>query len=105
MVEGAYNRGRGLNAGHVFEVDDVIDPVDTRRWIVAGMTANVRAIHRRLVAQGTAERTYAIDAIAFRYHFLEMSWISVRNRRWRLHRPFVYRKVALVDEGIPDVGC
>ncbi|MDE0662069.1 MAG: biotin/lipoyl-binding protein [Gammaproteobacteria bacterium] len=40
MVEGAYNRGKGLNAGHVFEVDDVIDPADTRRWIVAGMKAN-----------------------------------------------------------------
>ncbi|MDE0191996.1 MAG: biotin/lipoyl-binding protein [Gammaproteobacteria bacterium] len=40
MVEAAYNRGKGLNAGHVFEVDDVIDPADTRRWIVAGMKAN-----------------------------------------------------------------
>ena len=42
MVEAAYNRGKGLNAGHVFEVDDVIDPADTRRWIVAGMKANAR---------------------------------------------------------------
>lgn len=40
MVEAAYNRGKGLNAGHVFEVDDVIDPADTRKWIVAGMLAN-----------------------------------------------------------------
>ena len=40
MVEAAYNRGKGLNAGQVFEVDDVIDPVDTRRWIVARMKAN-----------------------------------------------------------------
>ena len=40
MVEAAYNRGKGLNAGHVFEVDDVIDPADTRKWIVAGMKAN-----------------------------------------------------------------
>ncbi|MCY4656261.1 MAG: carbamoyl-phosphate synthase large subunit, partial [Gammaproteobacteria bacterium] len=40
MVENAYNRGKGLNAGHVFEVDDVIDPADTRRWIIAGMKAN-----------------------------------------------------------------
>ena len=40
MVEAAYNRGKGLNAAHVFEVDDVIDPADTRKWIVAGMRAN-----------------------------------------------------------------
>lgn len=40
MVEAAYNRGKGLNAGHVFEVDDVIDPADTRKWIAAGMRAN-----------------------------------------------------------------
>ena len=39
MVEAAYNRGKGLNAGHVFEVDDVIDPADTRKWLVAGMKA------------------------------------------------------------------
>ena len=39
MVEAAYNRGKGLNAGHVFEVDDVIDPADTRTWLVAGMKA------------------------------------------------------------------
>ena len=45
MVEAAYNRGKGLNAGHVFEVDDVIDPADTRRWIVAGMKANSPVRH------------------------------------------------------------
>ena len=39
MVEAAYNRGKGLNAGHVFEVDDVIDPADTRRWLIAGLKA------------------------------------------------------------------
>ena len=39
MVEAAYNRGKGLNAGHVFEVDDVIDPADTRRWLMAGLKA------------------------------------------------------------------
>jgi acetyl-CoA carboxylase carboxyltransferase component len=39
MVEAAYNRGKGLNAAHVYEIDDVIDPADTRRWLVAGLTA------------------------------------------------------------------
>jgi acetyl-CoA carboxylase carboxyltransferase component len=36
-VAQAYERGKALNAGHVFEVDDVIDPADTRRWLVAGL--------------------------------------------------------------------
>ncbi len=39
MVEAAYRRGQGINAAHVFEIDDVIDPADTRRWLVAGMKA------------------------------------------------------------------
>jgi acetyl/propionyl-CoA carboxylase alpha subunit/acetyl-CoA carboxylase carboxyltransferase component len=39
LVEAAYDRGKGLNAAHVFEVDDVIDPADTRRWLSAGLSA------------------------------------------------------------------
>ena len=35
MVDAAYAAGRGLEAATRFELDDVIDPVDTRRWIVA----------------------------------------------------------------------
>ena len=35
LVHAAYERGRGLNAASLFEIDDVIDPVDTRRWITA----------------------------------------------------------------------
>ena len=45
MVAAAYDRGKGLNAGHVFEVDDVIDPADTREWIVAGMKAGTPPVH------------------------------------------------------------
>jgi acetyl-CoA carboxylase carboxyltransferase component len=37
LVAQAYERGKAINAGHVFEVDDVIDPADTRRWLVAGL--------------------------------------------------------------------
>jgi acetyl-CoA carboxylase carboxyltransferase component len=32
-VEGAYEHGRGLNMAAYGEIDDVIDPVDSRRWI------------------------------------------------------------------------
>ena len=45
MVQAAYDRGKGLNAGHVFEIDDVIDPADTRMWIVAGMKAGAPLSH------------------------------------------------------------
>jgi acetyl/propionyl-CoA carboxylase alpha subunit len=37
MVADLYERGKALNAGSLFEVDEVIDPADTRRWIVAGL--------------------------------------------------------------------
>jgi acetyl-CoA carboxylase carboxyltransferase component len=33
MVAAAYEYGRALHAATVFELDDVIDPADTRRWI------------------------------------------------------------------------
>ncbi|MFE9099723.1 acetyl-CoA carboxylase family protein [Actinomadura geliboluensis] len=35
MVAAAYEYGRALHAATVFELDDVIDPADTRRWITA----------------------------------------------------------------------
>ncbi|MEE8338011.1 MAG: carboxyl transferase domain-containing protein, partial [Dehalococcoidia bacterium] len=37
LVERAYQRGKALNAGVSFAVDDVIDPADTRRWIGSAM--------------------------------------------------------------------
>ncbi|WP_210491926.1 carboxyl transferase domain-containing protein [Patulibacter sp. SYSU D01012] len=37
MVDAAYEHGKGLNAASMFELDDVIDPADTRRWIVAAL--------------------------------------------------------------------
>ena len=32
-VAAAYERGTGLNVAAHWEIDDVIDPADTRRWI------------------------------------------------------------------------
>ncbi|MGD9894954.1 MAG: carboxyl transferase domain-containing protein [Dehalococcoidia bacterium] len=37
LVAQAYERGKALNAAHVFEVDDVIDPADTRHLLAAGL--------------------------------------------------------------------
>ncbi len=39
LVAGAYAWARALNAGTVFEVDDVIDPADTRKWLVMGLNS------------------------------------------------------------------
>jgi acetyl-CoA carboxylase carboxyltransferase component len=33
MVEAAYQHGKALNSASHFEIDDVIDPADSRRWI------------------------------------------------------------------------
>jgi acetyl-CoA carboxylase carboxyltransferase component len=35
MVDRMYAHGKALNAASHFEIDDVIDPADTRRWITA----------------------------------------------------------------------
>ncbi|SFO48134.1 Biotin-requiring enzyme [Actinomadura madurae] len=37
MVAAAYEYGKALHAATVFELDDVIDPADTRRWITAAL--------------------------------------------------------------------
>ncbi len=39
MVADMYEQGKALNTATVFEIDDVIDPADTRRWIVEGLRA------------------------------------------------------------------
>jgi acetyl/propionyl-CoA carboxylase alpha subunit/acetyl-CoA carboxylase carboxyltransferase component len=37
MVAAAYARGKALSTATYFEVDEVIDPADSRRWIVNGL--------------------------------------------------------------------
>ncbi|MEU7481217.1 carboxyl transferase domain-containing protein [Lentzea sp. NPDC042327] len=37
MVAAAYEHGKALNVASVFEIDDVIDPADTRRWVATAL--------------------------------------------------------------------
>jgi acetyl-CoA carboxylase carboxyltransferase component len=37
MVAELYEHGKALNAGSLYEFDEVIDPADTRKWLVAGL--------------------------------------------------------------------
>ncbi len=39
MVATAYQRGKALSTAELFEIDDVIDPADTRTWIVNALRA------------------------------------------------------------------
>ena len=39
MVAAAYERGKAINMASFLEIDDVIDPAETRRWIVAALAA------------------------------------------------------------------
>ena len=39
MVAKAYEQGKGLNMASFLEIDAVIDPADTRRWLVRGVEA------------------------------------------------------------------
>lgn len=38
-VAGMYDQGKALTAAELFELDDVIDPAETRSWIMAGLRA------------------------------------------------------------------
>jgi acetyl-CoA carboxylase carboxyltransferase component len=46
MVQLAYEHGKALNAASMFELDDVIDPADTRRWITATLAGHHRILRR-----------------------------------------------------------
>jgi acetyl-CoA carboxylase carboxyltransferase component len=37
MVEQLYERGRAINMAEHFEIDAVIDPVESRRWILSAI--------------------------------------------------------------------
>jgi acetyl/propionyl-CoA carboxylase alpha subunit/acetyl-CoA carboxylase carboxyltransferase component len=39
LVAESYAWAKALNAGMVFEVDDVVDPADTRKWLVMGLNS------------------------------------------------------------------
>jgi acetyl/propionyl-CoA carboxylase alpha subunit/acetyl-CoA carboxylase carboxyltransferase component len=39
QVAAAYRHGRAANAASHFEIDDVVDPADSRRWVVAALDA------------------------------------------------------------------
>jgi acetyl/propionyl-CoA carboxylase alpha subunit/acetyl-CoA carboxylase carboxyltransferase component len=40
MVAAAYEHGKALNQAATYHIDEVIDPADTRRWIVAGLRSS-----------------------------------------------------------------
>jgi acetyl-CoA carboxylase carboxyltransferase component len=39
MVAAAYEKGKAVSVASYLEIDDVIDPAETRRWITAGLRA------------------------------------------------------------------
>jgi acetyl-CoA carboxylase carboxyltransferase component len=46
MVEAAYQHGKALNSASHFEIDDVIDPADSRRWITTMLASAPPPAHR-----------------------------------------------------------
>lgn len=46
LVDEAYAWSRALNAGTVFEVDDVIDPAETRNWLIMGLNSSPAPVPR-----------------------------------------------------------
>jgi acetyl/propionyl-CoA carboxylase alpha subunit len=47
MVAEAYERGKALSTATLFEIDDVIDPADTRGWVMAGLRSLPPAAPRK----------------------------------------------------------
>ncbi len=47
LVDTMYRKGKGVSAAQVFEVDAVIDPADTRQWILRGLRTTGKASRGR----------------------------------------------------------
>ena len=47
MVEDSYIRGKAVNMASHFELDDVIDPADTRKWIMSALKSLPPKTERR----------------------------------------------------------
>jgi acetyl-CoA carboxylase carboxyltransferase component len=46
MVGRMYEHGKALNTATYFEIDDVIDPIDTRTWVSTALAASPAPIPR-----------------------------------------------------------
>ncbi len=46
LADEFYARGKAVNAASLLEIDDVIDPADTRRWLLAGLSTVQRPPRR-----------------------------------------------------------
>jgi acetyl-CoA carboxylase carboxyltransferase component len=47
MVERMYRHGKAVSAASHFEIDDVIDPAESRRWIMSALTSVPEPTRRR----------------------------------------------------------
>ena len=47
MVERMYQHGKAVNTASTFEIDDVIDPVESRRWIVRALKSAPPVVSRQ----------------------------------------------------------
>ena len=50
MVARSYERGKAVNTASHFEIDDVIDPLDSRRWVSSALRATPPAVPRELAS-------------------------------------------------------
>ena len=46
LVAAAYEKGKAINMASTLEIDEVIDPADTRKWIIRGLNASSPTIAR-----------------------------------------------------------
>jgi acetyl-CoA carboxylase carboxyltransferase component len=60
MVDRMYEHGKAVSVASYFEIDDVIDPIDTRRWITTIFDAAPET-HRAAVDPATPSRRPNID--------------------------------------------
>jgi acetyl-CoA carboxylase carboxyltransferase component len=61
MVARAYEHGRAVNAASHFEIDDVIDPTDSRRWIATAIAAAAASEPPGSAPRRRVKRRPAID--------------------------------------------
>ena len=65
MVANAYERGKALNTASHFELDEVIDPADTRHWVTRGLLSvpsPAPRTHNRRLSENRESTAKAVEA-------------------------------------------
>ncbi|MBU0992195.1 MAG: hypothetical protein KJ737_06840 [Proteobacteria bacterium] len=106
LVSELYKRGQAMNMASYLEIDAVIDPADTRRWIIQGLKSAPKEAFTRKCSpfRGPLVRTYPLQAPGrpqFRRRVSLSCAAAEEFDGWRTQGAFLTRYFRLCDRLSP----